>query len=177
MAHPYREVTERARAIRLLLFDVDGVLTNGQLFLGDDGQEYKAFYSRDGHGLVMLQNSGVEIGVITGRRSEVVRIRMAELGVDRVVQGCRDKLAAYEELKREMELSDAAIGFVGDDAVDLPVMRRAGLAIAPADAHPLVSRHAHWQTPSPGGYGAARDVCELIMDAQGTLMSMLSAYL
>ncbi len=172
-----QDILERARAVRLVLFDVDGVLTDGSLFIGDDGQEYKAFHSRDGHGMTMLMQTGVEIGVITGRRSEVVSIRMAGLGVKHVFQGRRDKLPAYVQLLGELDLKDRQVAYVGDDVVDLPVMRRVGLAVAVADAHPLVARHAHWQTRQPGGRGAARDLCELIMEAQGTLEPMLNGYL
>ncbi len=172
-----QDVLERARQIRLVIFDVDGVLTDGSLFLGDDGQEYKAFNSRDGHGMAMLQETGVALAVITGRTSEVVRIRMRTLGIQHVYQGRRDKLPAYEELLRALELEERAVAYVGDDVMDLPVMRRVGLAIAVQDAHPLVKRHAHWQTPSGGGRGAAREVCELIMDAQDSLRGMLERYL
>ena len=168
---------ERARAIELVIFDVDGVLTDGSLFLGDDGQEYKAFNSRDGHGMVMLRDSGVTLAVITGRQSEVVRIRMESLGIEHVYQGRRDKLPAYEALKERVGVRDAQVAYVGDDVVDLPVMRRAGLAIAVADAHPLVLEHAHWRTRNPGGRGAAREVCELILRAQGKLDALLAAYL
>jgi 3-deoxy-D-manno-octulosonate 8-phosphate phosphatase (KDO 8-P phosphatase) len=168
---------ERAKAIRAVVFDVDGVLTDGSLFLGDDGQEYKAFHSRDGHGMVMLRDSGVTLAIITGRRSEVVRLRMESLGIEHVHQGCRDKLPAYEGLKQALGTEDAQMAYVGDDVVDLPLLRRAGLAVAVADAHPLVLEHAHWRTPHPGGRGAARDVCELILRAQGKLDAMLAAYL
>ncbi|MCG6896200.1 MAG: 3-deoxy-manno-octulosonate-8-phosphatase KdsC [Thiocapsa sp.] len=169
-----QDILDRAARIRLVIFDVDGVLTDGSLYLGDDGQEYKAFNSRDGHGMVMLQESGVRIAVITGRTSQVVRIRMESLGIAHTFQGCRDKLPAYEVLKRNLALEDAAIAYVGDDVVDLPVMRRVGLAIAVADAHHLVQGHAHLCTRLPGGRGAAREVCELIMEAQGTLAGMLA---
>lgn len=172
-----QDILERAKAIRLVIFDVDGVLTDGSLYLGDDGQEYKAFNSRDGHGMTMLQQTGVQIAVITGRSSEVVRIRMSSLGVAHVYQGRRDKLPAYEELKQAVGLPDEQIAYVGDDVVDLPVMRRVGLSIAVADAHPLVQRHAHWQTRSAGGRGAGRDVCELILEAQGQLDAMMARYL
>ncbi len=171
-----QDILEKARDIRLVIFDVDGVLTDGSLFLGDDGQEYKAFNSRDGHGMVMLRNSGVEIGIITGRTSEVVRIRMESLGITHLYQGRRDKLPAYLELRRKLELNDDHIAYVGDDVVDLPVMTRVGLAIAVRDAHPFTRQHAHWTTPSPGGRGAAREVCELILEAQGKLTSALEAY-
>ncbi len=172
-----RDILELANRIRLAIFDVDGVLTDGSLYIGDDGQEYKAFNSRDGHGMVLLRQTGVTLAIITGRSSEVVRIRMASLGISHVYQGIQDKLATYEELKRTLGLSDEAIAYVGDDVVDLPVMRRVGLAVAVADAHPLVQRHAHWRTASPGGRGAGRDFCELLMEAQGTLDTMMARYL
>ena len=172
-----QDIREKAASIRLIVFDVDGVLTDGSLYIGDDGQEYKAFHSKDGHGMVMLQHAGVEIAIITGRSSEVVRIRMASLGIERVYQGKREKLPAYEELKQITGFSDQQIAYVGDDVVDLPVMTRVGFAIAVQDAHPLTKQHAHWVTPSGGGRGAAREVCELIMDAQGTLQSALQYYL
>jgi len=172
-----RDIQEKARQIKLVIFDVDGVLTDGSLFLGDDGQEYKAFNSRDGHGIKMLQASGTEIGIITGRTSEVVRIRMENLGVRHVYQGKQDKLPAYIELRDELKLRDDQVAYVGDDVVDLPIMRRVGLAIAVNDAHPFVLQHAHWQTPHPGGHGAGRDVCELLLAAQGKLQALLESYL
>jgi len=171
-----QDIHTKASGIRLVIFDVDGVLTDGGLFIGDDGQEYKQFNSKDGHGMVMLQNSGVGIAIITGRTSEVVRIRMASLGIQHVYQGKREKLPAYEELKASTGLDDTQIAYVGDDVVDLPVMVRVGLAITVQDAHPLTKQHAHWVTSSGGGRGAAREVCELIMDAQGSLAPMLQAY-
>jgi len=172
-----QDIKEKAAEIRLIVFDVDGVLTDGSLFIGDDGQEYKAFHSKDGHGMVMLRQTGVEIAIITGRTSEVVRIRMSSLGIEHVYQGKRDKLPAYEELKQTTGLSDHQIAYVGDDVVDLPVMTRVGFAIAVQDAHALTKRHAHWVTPSCGGRGAAREVCELIMDAQDTLQPALQHYI
>lgn len=171
------EILQRAARIRLVVFDVDGVLTDGSLFLGDGGEEYKAFHSRDGHGMKMLQEAGVELAVITGRTSKVVEHRMASLGIEHVFQGQQDKLPAFEALVARVGLAPAECAYVGDDVVDLPVMRRVGLAIAVQDAHPLVVRHAHWQTPSPGGRGAARDVCELILEARGELERMLARYL
>jgi 3-deoxy-D-manno-octulosonate 8-phosphate phosphatase (KDO 8-P phosphatase) len=167
----------RARAIALVVFDVDGVLTDGSLYLGDDGQEYKAFNSRDGHGMTMLREAGIGMAVITGRSSEVVRIRMESLGVDHVYQGRRDKWPAYESLRDACGLQDSQIAYVGDDVVDLPVMRHVGLAIAVADAHPLVRAHCHWQTRTPGGRGAAREVCEGLLEAQGKLDALFARYL
>lgn len=160
-------VLAQARHIKLVLFDVDGVLTDGSLFLGDDGQEYKAFNSRDGHGLKMLQKTGVDVGIITGRTSRVVEHRVGDLGIKHVYQGCRDKLPVYENLISELGLERGQTAFVGDDVVDLPIMVRSGLAITVQDGHPLVKRHAHWITPARGGRGAAREICEMIMYAQG----------
>jgi 3-deoxy-D-manno-octulosonate 8-phosphate phosphatase (KDO 8-P phosphatase) len=174
---PGEDVLVRARDVRLVVFDVDGVLTDGSLFFDDSGQEYKAFHSRDGHGMKMLQRSGVEIAVITGRTSQVVLHRMANLGVHRVSQGRADKLPAFLSLLETLSLEPGRAAFVGDDVVDLPAMLRAGLAVAVQDAHPLVKAHAHWCTPHPGGRGAARDVCELVMEAQGTLDAQLRGYL
>jgi 3-deoxy-D-manno-octulosonate 8-phosphate phosphatase (KDO 8-P phosphatase) len=127
--------------------------------------------------MVMLRDNGFTLAVITGRQSEVVRIRMESLGIEHVYQGRRDKLPAYEALKETLGVPDAQIAYVGDDVVDLPVMRRAGLAIAVADAHPLVLEHAHWRTRAPGGRGAARDVCELLLEAQGKLEELYARYL
>ncbi len=172
-----QDILTKAARIRLVIFDVDGVLTDGSLFLGDDGQEYKAFNSRDGHGMKMLQSNGVTIGIITGRSSQVVSHRMASLGIEHVYQGARDKAPAYVELRDKLGLGDDQVAYVGDDIVDLPVMRKVGLAIAVQDAHALVKKHAHWQTPSRGGRGAARDVCELLLEAQGKLDDELRKYL
>ncbi len=172
-----QDIVEKASKIRLVIFDVDGVLTDGSLFLGDDGQEYKAFHSKDGHGMKMLQESGVAIGIITARTSKVVELRMDSLGIQHVFQGQLAKLPAYEKLRDTLKLRDEQIAYVGDDVVDLPIMRRVGLAVAVQDAHPFVKQHAHWQTSHDGGRGAARDVCELIMEGQGKLKAMLDAYL
>jgi len=170
-------LVRRTAGLRLVLFDVDGVLTDGRLFMDNDGQEYKAFNSRDGHGIKMLAQSGVEVGVITGRTSRVVEHRTRELGIRHVHQGCIDKLAVYLDLTRRLGLEPSQTAFVGDDVVDLPILLRAGFAVAVRDAHPLVKQHAHWVTPSPGGRGAARELCELIMVAQGTWERAMRQYL
>ena len=171
-----QDIRERAARVRLVIFDVDGVLTDGSLFLGDDGQEYKAFNARDGHGMVMLRESGVQLAVISGRSSGAVSTRMEGLGIRHVFQGRADKMPAYEELTRSLGVPDEAVAYVGDDVVDLPIMRRVGLAIAVGDAHPRVLQHAHWRTQAPGGRGAAREVSELIMDAQGSLEPIIARY-
>lgn len=172
-----QDIQAKAADIKLVIFDVDGVLTDGSLYLGDDGQEYKAFNSQDGHGMKMLQMGGVKIAIITGRTSEVVRIRMQSLGIEYVYQGVEDKRNAYTQLKNQIGLPDGQIAYVGDDVVDLPVMVQAGLAIAVANAHPMVKQHAHWSTASAGGRGAAREVCELLLDSQGKLQDLLNQYL
>ncbi len=172
-----QDIYDKAAQVKLVIFDVDGVLTDGSLYLGDDGQEYKAFHSKDGHGMVMLQQTGILIGIITGRTSEVVKKRMQSLGVKHVFQGQKDKLPAYEQLKQQLGLSDEQIAYVGDDVVDLPVMTRTGLSIAVQDAHEMAKQHAHWITPANGGRGAAREVCELLMKAQGNLDDALNHYL
>jgi 3-deoxy-D-manno-octulosonate 8-phosphate phosphatase (KDO 8-P phosphatase) len=166
----------RAKAIELVIFDVDGVLTDGSLFLGDDGQEYKAFNSRDGHGMTMLREAGISMAVITGRQSQVVRIRMESLGVEHLYQGQRDKRPAYEALRQATGLAHAQIAYIGDDVVDLPVMRQVGLAVAVADAHPLVKQYSHWQTRLPGGCGAVRELCEELLAAQGKLDALFAGY-
>jgi 3-deoxy-D-manno-octulosonate 8-phosphate phosphatase (KDO 8-P phosphatase) len=172
-----KDILAKAAQIKLVVFDVDGVLTDGSLFIGDDGQEYKAFHSRDGLGMKLLRKSGVEIGIITARTSDVVKHRMENLDIEHVYQGRLEKLPALQELLAKLELSFEQTAYVGDDIVDLPVMRQVGLAIAVQDAHPLAKQHAHWQTPHGGGRGAARDVCELILEAQNTLDTQLKPYL
>ena len=172
-----QDILQKAANIKLVIFDVDGVLTDSSLFIGDDGQEYKAFNSKDGHGMRMLQDGGVEIAIITGRVSNVVEHRMRDLGIKRVYQGKREKLPAYEELLKDVQLSHEEVAYVGDDVVDLPVMCKVGLAICVQDAHPLVKRHAHWITERAGGKGAGRDVCELILEARGKLDDMLASYI
>jgi len=172
-----KDILERAAQVKLVIFDVDGVLTDGSLFLGDDGLEYKAFNSRDGHGMKMLQESGVTIAIITGRTSKVVEYRMQSLGIQHVYQGQLDKRQAFAELLEKLNLSAEHVAYVGDDVVDLPVMSKVGLAIGVQDAHPMVRKHAHWLTPSNGGRGAGRDVCEMLMEAHGVLDETLATYL
>lgn len=172
-----KDILERAKIIKLVIFDVDGVLTDGSLFLGDDGLEYKAFNSRDGHGMKMLQKSGVTVAIITGRTSKVVEYRMQSLGIEHVYQGQHDKRIAFAELLEKLQLRAEQVAYVGDDVVDLPVMSKVGLAIAVQDAHAMVLKHSHWQTPSRGGRGAGRDVCEMLMQAHGVLQETLDSYL
>lgn len=172
-----QDILEKAKKIKLVIFDIDGVLTTGALFIGDDGQEYKAFNSKDGHGLRMLQDGGVEVAIITGRTSNVVEHRAKDLGITRIYQGKREKLPAYESLIKEMNLSHEEVAYVGDDVVDLPVMSKVGLAICVQDGHSFVKQHAHWITERNGGCGAGRDVCEMILQAKGKLQDMLESYI
>jgi len=167
----------RARRIRLVAFDIDGVMTDGTLFLGDDGQEYKGFNSLDGHGLKMLKGTGVELAIITGRNSRVVEHRAKNLGIEIIHQGAHDKLAVYEALCRELNIACEDTAYMGDDVVDLPVMRRAGLAITVPAAPDLVKAYSHVITRREAGRGAVREACEAIMRAQGTLDAALAPYL
>jgi len=172
-----QEIYARARNIKLLICDVDGVMTDGGLYFGDDGQEYKTFHSRDGLGMKMLQRSGVKLAVITARTSEVVTHRMNNLAIEYVFQGQQNKVQAFEQLCSDLGLGNEQVAYVGDDVVDLPVMTKVGFAVAVADAHEVVKQHAHWVTEHGGGHGAVRDVCELLMKAQNTFEEQLSVYL
>jgi 3-deoxy-D-manno-octulosonate 8-phosphate phosphatase (KDO 8-P phosphatase) len=169
-------IMAKAGKIRLVVFDVDGVLTDGSLYLGDGGEEYKAFYSRDGLGMSLLQNTGVKIGIITGRTSQVVQYRMQSLGIKHVMQGVSDKLPALMQMCQVEGVDAAQVAYVGDDVIDVPVLKHAGLAIAVADAHSSIFPYVHWRTQANGGRGAAREVCELIMHAQGTLTAQLQYF-
>jgi 3-deoxy-D-manno-octulosonate 8-phosphate phosphatase (KDO 8-P phosphatase) len=158
---------QRAAALRMVLFDVDGVLTDGRLYMGPDGFEMKVFHTRDGHGLKALARAGIEVGVISGRRSAAVEERMRQLGVSHLHQGIEDKLACFRGLCGDLGVEPEHCAFLGDDVVDLDVMGACGLAGAVADAHPLVLEAAHWRSQRPGGFGAAREFCDLILAARG----------
>ena len=172
-----RAVLQRARRVKLMIFDVDGVLTDGHLWYGPGGEALKAFSVLDGHGIRMLMHSGIEVALLSGRSSPAVATRAAELGVRHAFQGIEDKRAAFEKLLRSLRLAPAEAGFMGDDVVDLPVMRRCGFACAPATAHRLVAKHAHFIASAPAGGGAAREVCEYLLQAQGGLEAALAGYL
>jgi 3-deoxy-D-manno-octulosonate 8-phosphate phosphatase (KDO 8-P phosphatase) len=171
------DLIARAQRIKLIAFDVDGVMTDGTLFLADDGQEFKGFNSLDGHGLKMLKGSGVELAIITGRSSRLVEHRAKNLGIDIVHQGAHDKLAVYDALCRDLGIASETTAYMGDDVVDLPVMRRAGLAITVPAAPDLVKAHSHFITTRQAGHGAVREACEFLMRAQGTLDAALAPYL
>jgi len=170
-------IIARARDIKLVVFDVDGVLTDGGLILGENGNEYKIFHVRDGQGMVMLRESGCHVAVITARSSGIVAERMAALGIVHVFQGQSNKGEVLVNLMDSLGISKQHVVYVGDDILDLPAMQIAGIAVAVADAHPVVQENADWITTARGGHGAAREVCELIMQAQDTLQALLKRYL
>ena len=170
-------LTSRAKLIRLVAFDVDGVMTDGGLYYSDSGEEFKRFNSLDGHGLKMLRASGVEIAIITGRTSRCVAARAQNLGIVHVYQGMENKLEAMVDLLNKLKLSRDAAAYMGDDVGDLTVMRHVGMAITVPDAPLLVREHSHYITQRNGGYGAVRETCEMIMSAQDTLDKQLSPYL
>lgn len=171
-----QDVIDKAKNIRLVVFDVDGVLTDGGLILGESGDEYKIFHVRDGQGLVMLRDSGCHIAVVTARSSKIVADRMTSLGIEFVYQGQNDKGKVIDELMKKTGVTREQTAYVGDDFIDLPAMDHAGLAISVADAHPRVRERADWTTTARGGHGAAREVCEFIMQAQDTLETVIQNY-
>lgn len=169
-------VEARARAVKMLVFDVDGVLTDGSLFYDNEGLEYKAFNSRDGHGIKMLRASGVDTGIITGRTSQIVLHRARNLGIAHIYQGAEDKLEALQSLLQATGLAPRQIAYMGDDVVDLPALNRCGLAITVPDAPIEVKARSHYVTSAAAGRGAAREACELIMRAQGTWAGQIALY-
>src|SRR5688572_7578031 len=177
MAPSASDALERARRVRLMIFDVDGVLTDGVLWYGANGEEGKAFHAFDGHGLKMLAASGVACALLSGRRSAAVTVRATELGIVDVLQGIDDKLASFQDLLKKKNLKADEAGFMGDELVDLPVLTRCGLACAPREAPEAVRSRVHYVAAAPAGRGAVREVCELVMRAQGSLESALAAYL
>ena len=176
-AHIPAQLRERAARIKLLLLDVDGVLTDGRLYFGNNGEEFKSFSTLDGQGIKALQKTGVKVGIITGRTSQLVARRAHDLGITLLVQGREDKWEALQEILREHPFQLDEIAFMGDDWPDLEVMTRVGLALTVANAHDSVASRAHWQTRERGGEGAVRAACDLIMHTQGTFESTLASYL
>lgn len=169
--------SERARNVRLMIFDVDGVLTDGRIFYSDSGEELKAFSTLDGHGIRMLITSGIPVAILTGRRSGVVEHRARNLGIAHVLQGVDDKRSAFTTLAASLGVEALNCGYMGDDVVDLPVLTRCGFAASTREAPEIVRRHAHFIATQPAGAGAAREVCETVMRAQGTLDAAIAPYL
>jgi 3-deoxy-D-manno-octulosonate 8-phosphate phosphatase (KDO 8-P phosphatase) len=174
---PMASIIEKAKKLQLLILDVDGVLTDGRLFFDNEGIEYKCFHSRDGHGIKLLQQTGVQVAVISGRKSKSVALRMNSLGIGHVFQGHENKRDAFAELLKKTGLTPEHTAYVGDDLLDLPIMTKVGLAIAVQDANFAVKERADWCTTLPGGQGAVREVCDMIMQAQGSFADILGAYL
>ena len=171
------DLHSRAQRIKLLLLDVDGVLTDGRLYFSNQGDEFKTFSTLDGHGIKMLQKSGVKVGIITGRTSNLVAKRASDLGIQILVQGREDKWDALQEILLEHPTALEEIAFMGDDWPDLTVMCRVGLALTPANGHSSVVERSHWQSHAKGGKGAVRETCDMIMKAQGTFDQLLETYL
>lgn len=171
------ELVEKARSVKLLLLDVDGVLSDGKLYFSNTGEEIKCFNTLDGHGIKMLRKSGVEVGIITGRQSAIVEKRAKDLGIHLLIQGREDKFTALEEMLENFpcELND--IAFLGDDYPDLSVMCKIGLSLSVVNAHPEVASRSVWQSSLIGGNGAVRQACDLIMQAQGTYQTALAPYI
>jgi len=155
--------------IKLVIFDVDGVFSDGRIYLGNQGEELKAFHTRDGFGVKALLNAGIKVAVITGRRSALVENRMRALGVSDSYQGQEDKLSAYQQLAEKYQLTDQAIACMGDDIPDLAMLQQCAVAVAPHDAHPFVQQHAVYVTSQRGGFGAVRELSDLILLSQGQL--------
>jgi 3-deoxy-D-manno-octulosonate 8-phosphate phosphatase (KDO 8-P phosphatase) len=170
------DAAARARRVRLVIFDVDGVLTDGRLWYGPGGEELKAFHAFDGHGIKLLQLAGLRAAIISGRKSQAVAARAKELGIEHCVQGADDKRRAFASLLRELKAKAASAAYMGDDVVDLPVLRRCGFACAPREAPEDVRRAAHFIPTASAGHGAAREVCEFILEAQGKLGRVLARF-
>jgi len=177
MSHDVGDALRRAKLVRLMLFDVDGVLTDGRLWYGPSGEAFKAFSALDGHGIKQAIQSGIAVALLSGRSSPAVALRAAELGIPHVLQGIEDKLASFEALRTSLGIAAEQTGFAGDEVLDLPVLRRCGFACAPKEAHDLVRRHVHYVASAPAGGGAAREICDFLMAAQGTLDAAHARYL
>lgn len=163
------ETAERFNNIKLLICDIDGVFSDGRIYLGNDGEELKAFHTRDGFGIKAIINEDIQVAVITGRQSNIVEKRMTSLGVQNIYQGQEDKLVAYAELKKNLNLADFEIAYIGDDVPDQKVMEQVGLSIAVADAHPIIAKLANYQTTVRGGFGSVREVCDILLELRGKL--------
>ena len=169
-------LSRKARKIKLLLLDVDGVLTDGGIFIDARGIETKRFDVRDGQGITLLRRAGIEVGFITARSSNLVRIRARELGVSIIHQGVRDKGDAYRHIKQKNRLEDESVAYIGDDIADVPILRRMGLAIMVRNTWDGVRPYAHYVTQAEGGRGAVREVCELLLKAQNLWKKLTKSY-
>jgi len=164
-----QDILTRAAQIKLLICDVDGVFSDGRIYLGNQGEELKAFHTQDGFGIKALLQHGIKVAVITGRTSKIVEQRMQALGVTDIIQGCEDKITAYQQLAQKYDLTDTQIASIGDDIPDVAMIQQAGLGVAVFDAHPWVQQQANYTTTRPGGFGAVRELSDLLLLAQGGL--------
>ncbi len=170
-------ILEKAKPIRLLILDVDGVLTAGDLTYTTEAIHYKAFYVQDGLGIKLLQKTGVQVGIITSCKTDIIKRRAQDLGIHHIYQGHEDKRVPYQELKDKLTLRDLQIAYVGDDLPDLPLIRRAGLGMTVANAPLILQQQAAYTSKASGGQGAVREICELLMQAQGTYAEIIESYL
>lgn len=159
-------IEAQASQVKLLICDVDGVFSDGRIYLGNDGEELKAFHTRDGYGVKALRQAGIEVAIITGRKSQIVEKRMQSLTVQYIFQGQENKMPAYQQLKQQLQLADAQVAYLGDDLSDWSVMQHVGLSVAVADGHPLLRRNAALTTLLPGGFGAVRELSDLLLLSQ-----------
>ncbi|MBI4824760.1 MAG: HAD-IIIA family hydrolase [Nitrospirae bacterium] len=171
-----KELTKKAKNIKLLILDVDGVLTDGSIVLDNRGNELKAFHVRDGHGIKMLQRAGIHVAIITGRYSKVVERRAKELGITEVYQRCHIKSVAYEQVLSKFGISDSEIAYIGDDIVDIPLFRRAGLSVAVSDAEEEAKSFAMMITKKRGGRGAVREVIDFLLRSKGLWDKLIDEY-
>ncbi len=169
-------ITKKASAIRLAIFDIDGVFTDGKLYYNERGEQSKAFNVQDGVGVKLLQRSGVKVAIITAKTSAIIETRSAQLGIEHVYQGYEIKLPAYEKILKQLKVTDREICYVGDDLPDLPIMQRVGLSIAVGNAVAIVQEHADCITNKTGGHGAVREICEFIMRSQDTLQRIQASF-
>ncbi|PHS19672.1 MAG: 3-deoxy-manno-octulosonate-8-phosphatase KdsC [Kangiella sp.] len=172
-----QDLLNKAKAIKLVICDVDGVLSNGKVYFGNENEELKSFNIKDGLGIKQLLNNGIQVAIITGRESNIVSRRSKELGISHVYQGKKDKIASYDEILVSLNLKPDQVAHVGDDLPDIPLMNRSGLGICVSDAHFFVKQNADWSTSSIGGDGAVREISDLLLYSQGKLQSILENYL
>ncbi len=175
---PRKKLLGLAKKIKLIIIDVDGVLTNGSIILDNNGNEFKSFHVRDGHGIKLLRRCGIHVAIVTGRTSKVVERRAHELGIRKedVFQRCLDKTTAYRQLADKYSLSDNEIAYIGDDIVDIPVLKKCGFPVSVSDANPVIKGFVKMTTKNKGGRGAVREVCDFILKAKGLWQDIIDVY-
>lgn len=171
------DIIAQASKIRLLLLDIDGILTDGMVYVGSDEQIRKGMHIQDGLGIKLLARTGMSIGVISGKKADYLRERLQSIGIEHIYLGYEEKLPVYEQLKSTLKLNDAQIAYMGDDLLDLPLLKRVGLAVTVPDGNDAVKPYTHFVTKRAGGHGAVREICDLIMQAQGKYQSVIDSFL